>query len=206
MIFVGIDNSLQSPGLTIYDKQDELYYFYFLTQRKRETGIKVTTDKYVLEGIDYPEWKTREERIDKVTQILIDKIDQFPTLDKNIMIEGYAFSAQSRSVTHLAEIGGVLRNKLYKLNLLYDEIPPTVIKKFFTGKGNSNKNGMYLQYKNYIRDWQVPNLFKEIGINPKSKKTNPVDDIIDSFAIVCYNMGIKIQETDIVGNILKGLK
>jgi Holliday junction resolvasome RuvABC endonuclease subunit len=207
MIRIGIDNSISSPGLCIYNKGK--YHFYFLTQRKREIGIENDTDKYYIKGYEYPEWETREERIDRITNILMDRIIHHINGEEyKIIIEGYAFSAQSRSVTTLAECGGVLRHKLHRRGYEYEEVPPTVIKKFFTGKGNCTKEHMFLQYKNYIKDWGLPDFHVELNFpeNKNSKVPSPIDDLIDSHAIVCYNMGTKIKETDIVSNILRGLK
>ncbi len=56
-----------------------------------------------------------------------------------VLIEGYAFSAKSRSTLDLAEYGATLRHDLLDLGLLVAEVPPTTLKKFVTGKGNASK-------------------------------------------------------------------
>jgi Holliday junction resolvasome RuvABC endonuclease subunit len=64
-------------------------------------------------------------------------------------IEGYAFAAKGAKF-NLGEVGGVLRLALYDRSIPSIEVPPTYLKKFFTGKGNAQKNVMMKEaYKNY---------------------------------------------------------
>ena len=69
-----------------------------------------------------------------------------------VFIEGYAFAARSRSVTGLAEIGGIIRMDLYDHGIEYIEIAPTMLKKFVTGKGNVKKD---LILKEVYRRWNM---------------------------------------------------
>lgn len=55
-----------------------------------------------------------------------------------VLIEGYAYGAKG-SVIQLAEFGGVLRHGLASVSSRLVEVPPTVVKKFATGKGNAKK-------------------------------------------------------------------
>jgi Holliday junction resolvasome RuvABC endonuclease subunit len=59
-----------------------------------------------------------------------------PTL---CLIEGYSFSSKGASVVTLGEFGGILRNHIVGIADYTVEIPPTVLKKFITGKGNCGK-------------------------------------------------------------------
>lgn len=64
-------------------------------------------------------------------------------------IEGYAYSAIGR-IVNLGELGGVIRLLLYDEGIPFVVVPPTVIKKFITGKGNAKKELMLLQvYKKF---------------------------------------------------------
>jgi len=58
---------------------------------------------------------------------------------KEIFIEGYSFMSTGRSIISLGELGGVYRLLLAQRWGGYYEIPPTSLKKFITGKGNSKK-------------------------------------------------------------------
>ena len=64
----------------------------------------------------------------------------------------------------------------YKLSKFKTElIPPTVIKKFATGKGNASKEDMLEAWKNEPNNFE---LIQESG--------NPASDIIDSYFICKY--------------------
>jgi len=72
---------------------------------------------------------------------------------KYLFIEGYAFGSfgRSSSVTTLAELGGSIKySALANFGLEYTIIPPTKVKKFITGKGNSHKDEILLKcFKRY---------------------------------------------------------
>lgn len=75
---------------------------------------------------------------DRVLEWMGDK--RWPRL---ILLEGYSYGSKGSSVLSLAEFGAVLRLKLMSSALSHGsvvvEVPPSVLKKFATGKGNANK-------------------------------------------------------------------
>jgi len=57
-----------------------------------------------------------------------------------IAIEGYSFGSRGGRMADLAEFGGLLRNEILTgFSVPLFEIPPTSVKKFATGKGNTGK-------------------------------------------------------------------
>lgn len=64
-----------------------------------------------------------------------------PTL---AVIENYAFGATNQ-LAQLGELGGICRLILHRNDVPFIEVAPTTLKKFVTGKGNSEKNAMMLQ-------------------------------------------------------------
>lgn len=58
-----------------------------------------------------------------------------------VAIEDYAMGAKGR-VFNIGELGGVIRLAVYRAGIPMIEVPPTVLKKFVTGKGNANKTAM----------------------------------------------------------------
>lgn len=64
-----------------------------------------------------------------------------------VAIEGYAYGAANRA-HQIGELGGVLRVLLHRWSQgdaeRWKEYPPTVVKKFCTGKGNGKKEDMKL--------------------------------------------------------------
>lgn len=83
-----------------------------------------------------------------------------------IIIEGYSYGSRNTKFTFTAgELGGAIKLWCYENNLKLEIVPPTIIKKFITGKGNSKKNQMLL------------NIYKKYGIEIKD------DNIADAFSL-----------------------
>ena len=65
-----------------------------------------------------------------------------------VVIEGYGFGSQKAH--SLGELGGLIKFLLYNEKYKVMIVPPTVLKKFLTGKGNSDKSIMMMTtYKKY---------------------------------------------------------
>ena len=70
------------------------------------------------------------------------------------------------AVRSIAENTGLLKHKLYKIKVPTKPVPPTVIKKYATGKGNANKE---LMYEAFCAELLTPSNLKT-RLTPKSKK------------------------------------
>lgn len=57
-----------------------------------------------------------------------------------VMIEGYSFGSHSSHTRAIAEIGGIVRYHIIEAGMVPIEVPPTMLKKFLTEKGNSDKS------------------------------------------------------------------
>ena len=91
-------------------------------------------------------------------------------------------------VFNIAENTGVLKYKIYNLGIPLEIVPPTTVKKFATGKGNSDKDQMH---QAFMQDTGIDLKYK---ITPdKTKVSNPVSDIVDSYYI-CKFLYDKIIE------------
>lgn len=64
-------------------------------------------------------------------------------------IEQYAFSRQSRGLSGLHELGGVVKNRLFRKEALVLLPTSTEIKKFATGNGAAKKPQMIAAAQNY---------------------------------------------------------
>jgi Holliday junction resolvasome RuvABC endonuclease subunit len=58
------------------------------------------------------------------------------------VIEGYSYAARGSALFQIAEWGGVARLNLFKDRTPYIEVPPAVLKKYATGRGNATKPDM----------------------------------------------------------------
>ena len=128
---------------------------------------------------EYPEWETEEQRHDLLSDWAMSIISGC-----QVFIEGYAFATSGKSyVRSVAENSGLLKHKMYKANQTFTSIPPTVIKKYATGKGNANKD---LMYDAFSKECVAP-VGLQKTLRPKSNKlTNPTTDIVDSYWICKY--------------------
>jgi Holliday junction resolvasome RuvABC endonuclease subunit len=96
-----------------------------------------------------------------------------------IMIEDYSFGSKGR-VFNLAENCGILKYMLYKNGYRFFTVPPTVVKKFATGKGNATKEKMY---ETFVRDTFVD---LHSIISPTTKLGSPTTDIVDAWYLARY--------------------
>ena len=182
----GIDYSLTSPAICVWkltDDDDRFFNFddcalYYLENPHKRRG---STPHGILNihATPYPEWKTEEERhelLSKWTMSIITGCEVF--------IEGYAFATSGTShVRSIAENTGLLKHKMHKVKQTFTSVPPTVIKKYATGKGNANKE---IMYDAFCAEILTPSDLKS-RLTPKSKKLrNPVTDIVDSYFICKY--------------------
>ena len=56
-----------------------------------------------------------------------------------VVLESYSYASQNQA-HQVGELGGVIRLGLYSAHIPYAEVAPTALKKFATGKGNSDKD------------------------------------------------------------------
>lgn len=69
-----------------------------------------------------------------------------------VIVEGFSFAGKFNN-SFQYELGTVYRMMMYKHDIMFVEVPPTSLKKFVTGKGNSKKDLIMLAvYKNWDFD------------------------------------------------------
>lgn len=117
-MIIGIDPSLVATGVCFGD--NEPHYKLF--------GSKPTP----------PDVRSRIARFDDLATRIASFVEaRFPTV---IYIEFYSLHSKSSGTSSICEFGGILRRELTILTQApIFEVPPTTLKKFFTGKGNAMK-------------------------------------------------------------------
>ncbi len=176
----GIDYSLTSPAICVWKSTDDgLFNFdgcdlYYLEKPKRREPTPHGILNLHVEP--YPEWETEEERHELLSKWAMEIVN-----GSEVYIEGYAFATSGKShVRSVAENTGLLKHKMHKVKQLFTSVPPSVIKKYATGKGNANKD---LMYEAFTDELLTPTDLKD-RLTPKAKKlTNPVTDIVDAYFI-----------------------
>ena len=192
---IGIDYSLSSPGVCVNTSDGEFKYedciFYFLTNTKKydatfKEKIAFGTSAVEYIGTQHKPYTSEPERYSQIADWVIDIIKSQSQLmigklwEKKpiIQIEDYSYGSTGR-VFHIAENLGLLKYKLkMECGWDYTLLPPSVIKKFATDKGNANKELMLDAFE------------KDTGANlPKIFDTtskSPVSDIADAYFICKY--------------------
>ena len=179
----GIDYSLTSPAICVYKEEDDGFFdfdrcmLYYLSNNKRQQQLAARCGVSNIIAEPYPEWKCEEERHEKLASWAYSRIQSCD----EVFIEGYAFATSAQAgVRSIAENTGLLKNKMWKNKISFMSYPPTVIKKFATGKGNANKEVMY---EAFVDELLTPTDLKE-RLTPKATKIrNPISDIVDAYFI-----------------------
>jgi hypothetical protein len=183
MKIAGIDYSLTSPAICVYEydveeEKKEFFSFrecksYCLTNNKRQLASNIPN--IIIEP--YPTYSTEQERQDHLSNWSLDILAACSA----IYIEGYAYGASDRSTRPIAENMGLLKHKLWKGRLPFTAIPPTVIKKFATSKGNSSKDDMH---NAFVKELFTPSNLQEL-LTPKAKRIiNPISDLVDAYFVL----------------------
>jgi hypothetical protein len=182
----GIDYSLTSPAICVWKAEDDRVFdfdgcdiYYLENESKRRASRASPHGILNLHTEVYPEWKTEEQRHDLLSDWAMSIVKGC-----EVFIEGYAFATSGKSyVRSVAENTGLLKHKMHKERIPFTSIPPSVIKKYATDKGNANKE---LMYDAFTAELLTPEDLKS-RITPKSKKlTNPITDIVDAYWICKY--------------------
>jgi len=175
MIFIGIDYSLTCPCVCV--SRDKIFansYFHFLTDKKRDEG-KV----YNIFGDTHDDYNSDQERYENIASWVLNIVSPFKNEEHYILIEDYSFGSKGR-VFNLAENCGLMKYFLYRDKYKFFTVPPTVVKKYATGKGNADKQKMYDAFVQLTGLDLMP-------IYSKSKKViSPVSDIVDAFYLTHY--------------------
>lgn len=150
---VGIDPSLTGTGLCRMN-QDNVEDFEAITVGSAFKGMK---------------------RLDELEK----KVMDFTKDASYVFIEGLAFGARGRAILDLAGLGNVLRLSLFRGRFPYWDVPPTVLKKYVTTKGNANKNVVLEQ------------CFRRFG---KGSDILKDDNQVDAFCLVRF--GISFLELE----------
>ena len=181
-VYAGIDYSLTSPAICVYDTKDGDFCFdnvdaFFRSNLKRFELFNEGN----LHGENHGSWNTDMERFDDIANWSMEIITENQV--EKVFLEGYAYAATGR-VFNIAENTAILKYNLWNDYIDYDVIAPTTIKKFATGSGGANKEKMYISFceENPKRDMRA-------ALTPRSTNTiSPLNDVVDAYFILKYGI------------------
>jgi Holliday junction resolvasome RuvABC endonuclease subunit len=167
-IIMGIDQSLTGTGITVF--KDGTYTFDLISTSKTKDTKSPSID-YTLRLMSITE---------SVEQIILKYGVEL------IAIENMSFGSKGRTVFDLGGLSHLLRAMFIKHQIPFIVVPPTVLKKQFTGKGTAKKIDMINA---------VP---KDIDI-PFKKKVDGIemfdDNVVDSYFLTRFAQLTKIFDT-----------
>lgn len=133
-VVAGLDLSLRHSGLVIAETDD----------------FAVIDDAPVLAK------KLRAgERLQYLRDTICEALDEYGV--EIVLMEGYGFGAKNKAHS-LGEAGGVIKLAILEMGIPIVIVPPSVLKKFLTGKGNAKKDLMILHvYKKWAYETEDDN-------------------------------------------------
>ncbi len=157
MTILGIDPSFSGCGIAHFGNGTKEF---FLIKAEKNSSSSIDITRRIL--------KIKEE-----IRLLIKNIKP-----DYIGLEGPSFASQSASVIQMGALNHILRELFIEEGVKFFIIPPTVVKKYFTGKGNSDKLAMIEEAMK--RGANIP-FFTTI------KKQRVFDDnVTDAYAIASF--------------------
>ena len=185
MILAGIDYSLTCPAISVYNTESNNFCFdnvfsYFRSNLKRFDHFN---DLNMIAENHNPN-TSDEDRYDDIPNWALTILLRTHSVDK-VILEGYSYGSTGK-VFNIAENTAVLKYSMWNEELEFEVVPPTVIKKFATGKGNANKEKMYEAFCNE----NVGSDLRELLTPRSSNVISPVGDIVDSYYILKYGLSL----------------
>ena len=193
-VFIGIDPSINSTGMTIRTDTGFCRFFIIkgdkLTKKEKNAqsdnseifeyclyqkeNVKDTNNAHERELAKAHNLSTIADTIYNIIEELLQKFRKTSTIDSvTICMEGISYgSIHSAAVMDLAGLNYLIRDRLHHHTVVGTLLvtPPAEIKRFYTGSGNANKQLMISTFKGSFPDFDLPKL----------------DDIADSDSMAKY--------------------
>ena len=211
-MIIGIDFSINSTAITIKNNSGDYQWFVFVPNYKQgkkcfkvhenlehyQNSRYLTICSYEKETVcakdneQQIKMKNANHLSDAIVSVIVKEQEKNQESITQIYIEGYSFASNGKAFIDLVTFNTFLKVKLIQnFGYCLSVIPPTTIKKKFTGKGNASKCEMTTQYLNETINKEKARIFQTLLRNeiPKWQENDyiipkPFDDIIDSIAIL----------------------
>ncbi len=173
MRYIGLDYSMSNPSLTILGEDDKFEntktFFLSSVKKYNYTFGNVT-------GLLHPDYANSIERYENIASIILQYAKLTP--DDMVYLEDYSMGSKGK-IFNIAENTMMIKYLMYKSNIPFKVISPTAVKKFFTSKGNSDKNKMY---DAFVARTNI-DLYAQLHLVRTTKVNSPISDIVDSYAL-----------------------
>ena len=193
-VFIGIDPSINSTGMTIRTDTGFCRFFIIkgdkLTKKEKNAqlnnyeifeyclyqkeNVKDTNNAHERELAKAHNLSTIADTIYNIIEDLLQQLRKTGTIDSvTICMEGISYgSIHSAAVMDLAGLNYLIRDRLHHHTVVGTLLitPPAEVKRFYTGSGNANKQLMISTFKGSFPDFDLPK----------------IDDVCDSEGMAKY--------------------
>lgn len=193
-VFIGIDPSINSTGMTIRTDTGFCRFFIIkgdkLTKKEKNAqldnseifeyclyqkeNVKDTNNAHERELAKAHNLSTIADTIYNIIEELLQQLRKTSSIDSvTICMEGISYgSIHSAAVMDLAGLNYLIRDRLHHHTVVGTLLvtPPAEIKKFATGAGNANKSLMITTFRGQFPDFELPKL----------------DDVVDAYFMSKY--------------------
>lgn len=193
-VFIGIDPSINSTGMTIRTDTGFCRFFIIkgdkLTKKEKNAqldnyeifeyclyqkeNVKDTNNAHERELAKSHNLSTIADTIYNIIEELLQQLRKTGTIDSvTICMEGISYgSIHSAAVMDLAGLNYLIRDRLHHHTVVGTLLvtPPAEVKRFYTGSGNANKQLMISTFKGSFPDFDLPK----------------IDDVCDSEGMAKY--------------------
>lgn len=193
-VFIGIDPSINSTGMTIRTDTGFCRFFIIkgdkLTKKEKNAqldnseifeyclyqkeNVKDTNNAHERELAKAHNLSTIADTIYNIIEELLQQFRKTSSIDSvTICMEGISYgSIHSAAVMDLAGLNYLIRDRLHHHTVVGTLLvtPPAEIKKFATGAGNANKSLMITTFRGQFPDFELPKL----------------DDVVDAYFMSKY--------------------
>lgn len=142
---------MTNPAMAVFHPNLGYQFYYMSTsESKLRTDMTLISEPIELETTVDKDIKDESInssiiRFNRIADFFISYLKLHET--KRVYLEGYALGARGK-VFSIAENTAILKQRLLQEDIEVHIIPPTVIKKFATGKGNASKDEMKVAFEN----------------------------------------------------------
>jgi crossover junction endodeoxyribonuclease RuvC len=113
--------------------------------------VAATTSSGVLAVNGYKGMRRLDAILTQVAQLLRTGLGSAPTIKGLVLIENYSYGSANQA-HQLGELGGIVRHWLWENSVPWLAVPPMLIKKYTTGRGNAKKELMMM---NVLDRWDM---------------------------------------------------
>lgn len=188
-IILGIDYSINCPGLCVYSSEhilhpSHVHFFFNIHHTTKRVHSVIESNEYSNIHPSFQDESITNNIIRYINNArwVIDVCKEYGVTE--VCMEGYALHSIGK-VFNISEATGILKAELVKHGYPISIYSPPDIKKWFSGKGNADKLKMVSTFnERYQVEFQKIFELQEID--------SPITDMVDSFA--CIYRHIKKEE------------